>query len=134
MLSRQSKVMASPTLRGSRAFWAGILTILLLVSSFSVSSCNQLARFGIGVTSIATVTSNPANFPDVTVRGKVINQVGIFGQGAYELQDDTGTLWVFTQAGMPPLDTTLTVRGKASEGLTISGRNLGVTLTEKERL
>jgi flagellar hook protein FlgE len=100
-----------------------------------LTSCTQLAQVGIGSTSIAQVVSSPGQYRQgVTVRGEVINQVAILGQGAYQLKDDSGTLWVITRSGMPKLNSNLTVRGNAQEGVAFAGMNVAVTLAEKERL
>ncbi len=99
----------------------------------AVSGCSQLARLGIGTTPIATVTENPTRHSDVWIRGKVVNQVGVFGQGVYELQDTSGSIWVITNQGIPAMNSTVTVRGKAQEGIVIGGRRFGVSLVEVER-
>ncbi|MDX2271615.1 MAG: hypothetical protein NW237_06645 [Cyanobacteriota bacterium] len=111
-----------------------VLLLLCVVLGIGSVGCAPLARLGLGVTEISTVVNNPANYPQVTIRGKVVNQIGIFGQGAYELQDDSGSIWVITTTGIPAIDSTVTVQGKASEGLAIAGRNVGVTLAETKRL
>lgn len=108
--------------------------LLFSFSSGGLVGCNQLAQLGIGTTQISQVTANPSQYPNVTVRGTVINQVGVLGRGAYELKDDSGSLWVLTQTGMPAMDATVVVRGSAAEGVAIAGQRLGVTITEKERL
>ena len=116
---------------GSPLKWLlpGMLAGILLLGG-----CGQLARFGLGNTPIQSVVSNPSAHTTVTVKGEVVNTLGILGQGVYELQDETGSLWVITgERGMPVVNSTVTVRGTAAEGITISGRNFGVTLTEQER-
>ncbi|MGF1574491.1 MAG: hypothetical protein ACFCU9_00895 [Cyanophyceae cyanobacterium] len=106
----------------------------MLAGILLLGGCGQLARFGLGNTPIQSVVSNPSAHTTVTVRGQVVNTLGILGQGFYELQDETGSLWVITGGqGMPVVNSTVTVRGTAAEGITISGRNFGVTLTEQER-
>lgn len=99
-----------------------------------LSGCNQLTQLGIGVTPIRQVVENPSQHPHVTVRGTVGDQIGLWGRGAYELKDDSGSVWVLTQSGMPTKASTLVVKGSAAEGVAFLGQNLGVTLTEKERL
>ncbi|MCF2970079.1 hypothetical protein L1047_02565 [Synechococcus sp. Nb3U1] len=97
------------------------------------SGCGQLARLGIGTTPIATVAQKPTQHADVWIRGQVVNQVGVFGQGVYELQDNSGSIWVITDKGIPAMNSTVTVRGKAQEGITVGGRAFGVSLVEAER-
>jgi hypothetical protein len=107
---------------------------LFAALALTMTGCNQLARWGIGTTSINKVVSNPTQYKSVMVRGKVVNQVGILGKGAYEIRDDSGSIWILTQSGMPTMDSTVTVRGSAGEGVSFGGKNLAVTITEQERL
>ena len=111
-----------------------VLCVGLGLATLGLSGCNQLTRFGIGTTPIQNVVADPSQYEDVTVRGEVINKFSIVGNGAYELQgQDGGTLWVITNAGTPPVGQQVTVRGQAAEGISIGGRNFGVTISEQER-
>ncbi len=107
--------------------------LLLLCLSLALGGCGQLARLGIGTTPIAQIEQNPARYTDVYVRGRVVNQIGVFGQGVYEIQDPSGSLWVITNKGLPAMNSTVTVRGKAQEGISVAGRHFGVSLVEVER-
>ncbi len=118
--------------RLGQSFHSGSLVILLCLS-LALTGCGQLARLGIGTTPIATVEQNPSRYTNVYVRGRVVNQVGVFGQGVYELQDNSGSIWVITDKGIPAMNSTVTVRGKAQEGITVGGRSFGVSLVEAER-
>ncbi len=121
--------------RLGQSFRSGSLVLLLCLSLVlaGTTGCGQLARLGIGTTPIATVASNPAQHADVLIRGQVVNQVGVFGQGVYEIQDNSGSIWVITDKGIPAMNSTVTVRGKAQEGITVGGRSFGVSLVEAER-
>ncbi|MCJ2542479.1 hypothetical protein [Thermostichus vulcanus] len=114
--------------QGSLALLLGLGLVL-----GGASGCGQLARLGVGTTPIATVAQNPSQHSNVWIRGQVVNQVGVFGQGVYELQDSSGSIWVITDKGIPAMNSTVTVRGKAQEGITVGGRSFGVSLTEVER-
>lgn len=89
-------------------------------------------RLGLGLTPIQAITTTPEQYRDqtVTLRGKVTNQIGILGTGAYEIQDNSGRVWVVTQAGLPTTETQVFVQGSPQEGLSIAGRSLGVTVVE----
>lgn len=114
--------------------WPLVLCAGLGLATLGLSGCNQLTRLGIGTTPIQKVVADPGQYEDVTVRGEVINKFSIIGNGAYQLQDqDGGTLWVITTAGTPPVGQPVTVRGKAAEGISLGGRNFGVTISEQER-
>jgi hypothetical protein len=96
--------------------------------------CGQLEQFGIGTTPINEVTQNPDPKQVVTVRGDVVNEIGILGQGAYQIKDSTGSIWVLTKSGLPKRNSTVTVKGRATQGATFAGINVAVTLAEEERL
>jgi len=115
-----------------QSFRGGSLALLLGLS-LALAGCGQLARLGIGTTPIATVEQNPSRYTDVYIRGRVVNQIGVFGQGVYEIQDNSGSLWVITDKGLPAMNSTVTVRGKAQEGIVVGGRSFGVSLVEAER-
>lgn len=110
-----------------------VLLLCLSLVLGGVTGCGQLARLGIGTTPIATVAENPSQHSNVWIRGRVMNQVGVFGQGVYELQDNSGSIWVITDKGLPAMNSTVTVRGRAQEGITVGGRSFGVSLVEVER-
>ncbi len=105
----------------------------LLVTS--LTGCDQAAKLGIGTTPINQIIREPAKYKQtVIVRGQVVNQLGILGQGGYELKDDSGSIWVLTRSGIPAINSTVTIRGKVMEGVAIAGQNFAVTITEEQQL
>ncbi len=110
-----------------------LLGISLGLGLLVLPSCKPLARFGIGVTEIQKVEAAPADYQEVMIRGEVINQFSVLGRGAYEVQDDSGSLWILTQLGSPAMGDTVTVKGQAQDGITIGDQTFGVTLREIER-
>ncbi|BBD56101.1 hypothetical protein [Planktothrix agardhii] len=48
----------------------------------------------------------------VYLRGKVKSYAPFLGAGAYQLQDNTGSIWVFTTQPLPPLGQDLLIQGK----------------------
>ncbi len=111
------------------------LSILLSISLLGLVGCNQLAKVGVGTTAIQKITANPSQYTNVTIRGKVVNRVGILGRGAYEVKDSSGSVWVLTNSGdMPAVDATVTVKGTVSQGVSFGNQNLAVTVKETQRL
>ncbi len=98
-----------------------------------LGGCGQLARLGIGDTPIAQVTSNPSQHPEVTIHGQVVNLVSLFGQGAYDVRDNSGDIWVVAAHGVPALNTTVTVEGTPLQGLSLGSQTVGVALKEVRR-
>ncbi|MCS6812331.1 MAG: hypothetical protein NZ772_01965 [Cyanobacteria bacterium] len=111
------------------------LSMLLSIGTIGLVGCNQLAKIGVGTTPIEKIVSNPSKYTEVTVRGKVVNRIGILGRGAYEVKDNSGSVWVISGAGdLPAVDATVTVKGTVSQGVSIGDKNLAITITEKQRL
>jgi hypothetical protein len=110
-----------------------IVASSIVSMSLLLEGCNQLEQFGIGTTPINDVTQNPDPKQVVTVRGDVVNEIGILGQGAYQIKDSTGSIWVLTKSGLPKRNSTVTVKGRATQGATFAGINVAVTLAEEER-
>ncbi|MBV5261686.1 hypothetical protein FLX56_25055 [Synechococcus moorigangaii CMS01] len=60
------------------------------------------------ITSLETLTSGA----EVQIQGTVTQRVPLLEQGAYELEDDTGRIWVITASPLPEEGTTLAVSGQ----------------------
>ncbi|MFN8001027.1 MAG: hypothetical protein U0X75_08445 [Acidobacteriota bacterium] len=71
-------------------------SVLLLACTVFFTACPQ-------ETTIGRLNADPARYrgKEVLVIGTVTNSFGALGQGAYELSDETGKLWVVTQRGVP---------------------------------
>jgi hypothetical protein len=106
-----------------------------LVGTVAVAKPTLLNYVGIGVTPIREVVARPAQLRGqrITLRGKVVNQMGALGVGGYELQDGSGSLWVLTQSGIPEMQQEIFVTGEPNEGIAIAGQTLGVTIQEQQR-
>jgi hypothetical protein len=86
-------------------------------------------------TTIGKLNADPARYrgKEVLLIGTVTNSFGALGQGAYELNDETGKIWVITQRGVPTRGSTVGAVGKYINGVTWAGRNLGSALQETDR-
>lgn len=102
--------------------------ILLLTTTVLFSACPQK-------TTINKLTGDPARYrgKEVLVIGNVTNSFGALGQGAYELSDETGKLWVITQRGVPTKGARVGAVGKYIDGVKWGGRNFGSALQETDR-
>lgn len=86
-------------------------------------------------TTIGRINADPARYrgKEILIIGNVTNSYGALGQGAYELSDETGKLWVMTQRGVPSKGARVGAVGKYIHGITWGGRNLGSGLEETDR-
>lgn len=86
-------------------------------------------------TTINQLTADPARYRnrEVLIYGTVTNSFGALGQGVYELNDETGKIWVVTQRGVPGRGARVGAVGRFIEGFSWEGRNLGSALRETDR-
>ncbi|MFZ4794973.1 MAG: hypothetical protein ACOYLN_12655 [Blastocatellia bacterium] len=86
-------------------------------------------------TDIRRLEADPARYrgKEVLVYGTVTNSFGALGQGAYELSDETGKLWVVTQRGVPVKGARVGAVGKFIDGVRWGGRSFGSALQETDR-
>lgn len=86
-------------------------------------------------TSISKINADPARYRDkeVGIAGTVRDSYGALGQGAYEIDDGTGRLWVVTRRGVPSRGARIGVKGHVHTGFSFNGRNYGMVLEETDR-
>ena len=94
---------------------------------------------GCTTTKISTINNDPASYmtKDVTVAGQVVTSYGAsFGtlsQGAFELDDGTGRLWVWSSGfGVPNQGARVIVTGRVQAGVAIGGRFFTNVLRETQ--
>jgi len=108
-------------MRKTPALWIFAFPALLLLSS-----C--------GYTKIGKITADPARFRNQTVRveGRVTNSFGALSVGGYQIQDDTGKIFVLSNRGVPSSGSRVAVSGKVIEGVTVMGRSFGTSIQEHD--
>ena len=86
--------------------------------------------------SIRDINRDPGRYAnrDISVAGRVSNSFGALGTGVYEIDDGTGTIWVYSRSyGVPASGTKVGVTGQISQGFSLGGRSFAVILRESER-
>ncbi len=86
-------------------------------------------------TTISQISADPGKYQnkEVGLIGTVTDSYGLLGNGAYELDDGTGRIWVVTQRGVPSRGSRVGVSGRVYSGLQFGGRNYGLGLREEKR-
>jgi hypothetical protein len=104
------------------------ISVLLLASSLILTACPQQ-------TSINQLNGDPARYrgKEILIIGNVTNSFGALGEGAYELNDDTGKIWVVTHRGVPAKGARVGAVGRYLQGVNWGGRNLASALEETDR-
>jgi hypothetical protein len=85
---------------------------------------------------ISEVTSDPGEYrdKDVNVGGTVIQSFGALNTGIYQIDDGTGTLWVFSDSrGVPSKGTVVGVKGRIVPSITFLGVNYATVMRESDR-
>lgn len=109
----------------SRRFF---LIALLLASVLGLTACPSR-------TTISKINADPGRYhnKEVGIVGTVTDSYGVLGQGAYELDDGTGRIWVVTDRGVPARGARVGAKGRIYNGFTFRARNLGTVLRETGR-
>jgi hypothetical protein len=105
---------------------AALLTSLALLLIF-VAGC-ETAKIG-------DINRDPGRYAgkEVTISGRVINSFGALGEGAFELEDGSGSIWVLSAGfGVPVQGAHVKVTGRVEEGVTFAGKGFGIVLRETQ--
>ena len=90
---------------------------------------------GCTITKISTINNDPAKYlaKDVTIAGQVINSFAVANQGAFEVDDGTGRLWVWSSGfGVPSQGARVVVTGRVQSGVAVAGRFFANVLRETQ--
>jgi hypothetical protein len=86
-------------------------------------------------TTISKINADPGRYrnKEVAIVGNVTDSYGVLGNGAYEIDDGTGRLWVVTRRGVPSRRARVGVKGHVYNGFQFGGRTFGTVLEETDR-
>lgn len=106
------------------------LTVLIVVVVAAVLVYFAWRTIQPAPTPIAEILADLRTFDGqaVTIRGKVSNPINILLVKAYDVTDDSGTIKVVTQRGLPKAGETLTINGVVNELYSIAGVNYTVII------
>jgi hypothetical protein len=102
---------------------AMLLSVLVLAAS--LVGCER--------TKISDINQDPSRYAgkDVTIAGEVTSAFGALNQGAFEVDDGTGRLWVVSSGfGVPAQGARVAVTGRVQSGVTVGGRSFANVLRE----
>jgi hypothetical protein len=86
-------------------------------------------------TNIGKINADPGRYRDkeVGIVGRVTDSYGLLGNGAYEIDDGTGKMWVVTKRGVPSRGARVGTKGYVHTGFSFGGRTFGTVLEETDR-
>jgi hypothetical protein len=101
---------------------------LLLAAVFLLTACPSQ-------TTISRINADPGRYrnKEVAIVGNVTDSYGVLGNGAYEIDDGTGRIWVVTRRGVPSRGARVGAKGRVYTGFNWGGRNFGTVLEETDR-
>ena len=106
-----------------------ILSVLLLsLAALLLAGCPHHE-------SIAKINQDPARFAgkEISIAGRVTDSFGAMGTGVFQLDDGTGTMWVYSKGyGVPAGGAKVAVTGVIEQGFAFGGRNFATILRETE--
>jgi hypothetical protein len=101
---------------------------LILVGVLFLTACPKQET-------ISRINADPGRYrnKEVGIVGNVTDSYGVLGNGAYEIDDGTGRIWVVTTRGVPSRGSRVGAKGKVYTGFSFGGRSFGTVLEEKDR-
>lgn len=85
---------------------------------------------------ISDITRDPGRYAgkEVTITGRVTNSVGVMSEGAFEVEDGTGHIWVIAEGfGVPSQGSRVAVTGRVQSGVSFFGKSFGTVLHQTRR-
>jgi hypothetical protein len=84
--------------------------LVLLIGALSSAACASR--------SINQVLADPSRYTnkEVKLSGAVVDSYSALGRGAYQLDDNTGRLWIVSDKGVPRKGARVDVKGTVREG------------------
>src|SRR5438045_6170365 len=86
-------------------------------------------------TTISKINADPGRYrgKEVGIVGRVTDSYGVLGNGAYEIDDGTGGIWVATTRGVPARGARVGTKGYVHNGFTFGGHSFGTVVEETGR-
>ena len=104
------------------------LSVLFFFGTLLFTACPQHET-------ISKILADPGRYnnKEVGIAGRVTDSYGALNQGAYEIDDGTGRIWVVTRRGVPSRGARVGAQGRVYNGFNFGGRNFGTVLEESDR-
>ena len=102
--------------------------ITLFAAMLVLSGCPPSTR-------ISDIEKDPSKYAnkDVTISGHVATSYGALGTGMFQMDDGTGTIWVYSQNyGVPGNGSKVAVTGRISQGFSFGGRSFAIILRQSQ--
>ena len=90
-----------------------VALLLLVIGTVSSAAC--------ATRTINQVLADPGRYRDreVKLSGSVVDSYSLVGNGAYQIDDSTGKLWIVSNGGVPRKGARVSVTGRVREGFSL---------------
>ncbi len=108
-----------------------VLGIVIVIAVVLIATRGCTADYGgLVSTSVKSILDNPRRYEGriVKVSGVARDSVGIFGQGAFVLDDGTGQITVITNRGVPAAGERVVVRGRVQTAAVVGTQRATVIM------
>ena len=105
-----------------------LTTLMLAAAMLLLAGCPPSTK-------ISDIEKDPSKYAnkDVTVAGRVSTSYGALGTGMFQIDDGSGTMWVYSQNhGVPGNGTKVAVTGRISQGFSFGGRSFAMILRQTQ--
>jgi hypothetical protein len=102
---------------------------LLTVAAILLAACPSRVA-------IEKINRDPARYTnkEIAIAGRVNSSFGALGTGVYQIDDGSGTMWVYSSNfGVPSSGSNVAVVGRLQQGFTLGGRSFATIMRETER-
>ena len=107
----------------------GIVALIMLVAAMLLlAGCPPSTK-------ISDIEKDPSKYTnkDVTISGHVATSYGALGTGMFQMDDGSGTIWVYSQNyGVPGNGSKVAVTGRISQGFSFGGRSFAIILRQTQ--
>ncbi len=89
---------------------------------------------GVNVTKISDIPQNQNAYTTIYLKGQVATRAPFLANGAYKLQDATGTIWVITNQTLPNVGDEVLIEGQLQfQSIPVGGQELGEVYVQEEQ-
>jgi len=84
---------------------------------------------------ISDIQRDPGRYAgkEISIGGRVSESFGALGAGVFQVDDGSGTMWVYSQGfGVPSNGAKVGVTGRLEQGFSFGGRNFATILKETQ--
>jgi hypothetical protein len=95
----------------------------------------QPVDFASAISTIVSIKQAPQVNASVQIKGRVSSRAPLLGKTLYELQDQTGSIWVLATDPIPTIGDEVVLKGKlVYRSISLNGRDQGALYIEQQQL